>query len=186
MLSHFLVYISIYLIFNRKTILIGPVLIPLVSQQSRPANEWEATLESANELASTLRTRGYQVQIIRAGHVTPEPPSYGDSDKFGLVYFVGDSNTVPLQTIVEEADFTEYTVFNRQVGEDLYLLTQITDADNQLAVLLVGAVDLTRAEPLMAAVQEQGELYSYVQLIDGTVVSRFQHENPATFFESNA
>lgn len=180
-----LVYTDIYSIFNRKTILTSGVVFSSVSQHSHPGNDWEATLESANELASTLRTRGYHVQVIRAGHVTPEPPSYGDSDRFGLVYLVGDSNTDPLQTIVDKADFTEYKVFNRQVGEELYLLTQIIDTDNQLAVLLVGTVNLTRAEPLMTAVQNRGELYSYIQLVDGTVVSRFQHGNPTTFFESN-
>ncbi|MFC7114469.1 hypothetical protein ACFQH2_05160 [Natronoarchaeum sp. GCM10025703] len=141
----------------------------------------EQVLEAAGGLAEELREGGWEVRVVSAGHVTPVPPRESKDD-YGLVYIVPDSLGDELSALVDRGSFDRYESFRRVTGTDLSLVTQFTDRANELAVILVGTVDLDRAGPLASAARERGELYSHVRLLDGTLLATFQHENPAHFF----
>lgn len=142
---------------------------------------WGRTLDAATEMAAELRADGWETVTVRAGHVAPEPPSHGDTDRFGFVYLAPGEAADPLESAVERGRFERYRVFSRRVGSDLYALTRVTDPDRRLAVLLVGAVDLANAGPLATAARERGEMHSHVQLLDGTRVATFAHDDPDAF-----
>jgi hypothetical protein len=139
---------------------------------------WERTLAEATEMADRLERDGWRVVTVRAGHVAPEPPDHGDSDRFGFVYLAQGEVADEFEAAVADATFDGYEVFNRRVGNDLFTLTRLTDADRRVAVLLVGTVNLTHAGDLASAARERGEMYSHVQLLDGTVLGSFHHDDP--------
>jgi len=143
---------------------------------------WGQTLQEANEMADRLRSGGYDVVTVRAGHVAPLAPAEGDDDRFGLVYVAPDSVAESLPALVERADLDEYEVFRRAVGGDLFVLVRLTDADARAAVLLVGAVTRASAEPLVDAARQRGVVHSHVELLDGTRLLSVRHDDPAAFF----
>lgn len=142
-------------------------------------NPWSRTLASATTMADDLRTEGWEVVTVRAGHVAPEPPGAGDTDRFGYVYLAQGEVADAFQTAVAEGSFDSYEVFATREGEDLFLVTQVLDPDRRLVVLLVGAVDLSHATEMAAAARERGEMYSHVVLLDGTHLGSFHHDDPA-------
>jgi hypothetical protein len=143
--------------------------------------EWQRTLTETNEMAARLESEGWTVATIRAGHVAPEPPSHGDADRFGFVYVAQDSEAAAVRDLLPAGSFDRYEVFNSRVGSDLFTLTRVSDVDQQLAVLLAGAVNLSHASELAAAARDRGEMYSHVQTLDGTHVASFEHDDPEPF-----
>ena len=146
---------------------------------SRGGNAWARTLESATEMADDLRAEGWEVVTIRAGHVAPEPPEAGDTGRFGYVYLAQGEIAEQFQAAIADGSFDSYEVFASREGNDLFLLTRVVDEDRRLAVLLVGAVDLTQADDLARAARERGEMYSHVVLLDGTHLGSFRHDAPS-------
>jgi len=146
------------------------------------ANGWTRTLQSASEMAEQLRADGWRVVTVRAAHVAPEPPASGDSDRFGFVYLTQGEDAGDVRRAVADGEFDGYELFTHRSGPDLFTVTRVTDADSRLAVLLVGSVDLTQASELAAAARERGAMYSHLQLLDGTRLATFEHDDPANFF----
>jgi len=146
------------------------------------SNGWSQTLRSATEMADQLRADGWEVVTVRAAHVAPEPPTHGDSDRFGFVYLAQGSVSDEVREAVADGDFDGYELFTHRDGSDLYTVTRVTDGDGRLAVLLVGTVDLTQADRLASAARERGVMYSHVQLLDGTHLGGFRHDDPDPFF----
>jgi len=143
---------------------------------------WGQTIAEANEMADGLRADGWEVVTVRAAHTAPLAPDEGETDRFGLVYVAPDGVAESLPDAVERADLENYEVFRRQVGSDLFLLTRLTDIDERVAVLLVGAVDLSMADDLVEAARERGALHSHVELLDGTHLLSVRHDDPSAFF----
>lgn len=142
---------------------------------------WARTLRTATEMAAELRDDGWEVVTVRAGHVEPELPRHGD-DGVGFVYVAPGEVADPLAAAVERGAFESYEVFSRTTGSDLFALTRVTDPERELAVLLVGTVDLARAPSLPSIARERGEMHSHVRLLDGTQVASFVHDDPDAFF----
>lgn len=145
-------------------------------------NAWGRTLEAATEMAEQLRADGWSVVTVRAAHAAPEAPGDGDSDRFGYVYVAQGEVADDLREAVEDGSFDGYELFTSREGSDLFTVTRVTDADERRAVLLVGAIDLSAAGDLAAAARERGEMYSHVELLDGTHLGSFRHDDAAPFF----
>jgi len=134
-------------------------------------------------MAGDLRADGWDVVIVRAAHVAPLPPDPDETDRFGLVYVAPDDVAESLPAAVDRAELTQSAAFRQQVGTDLFLLTRVSDPDERVAVLLVGAVDLDRPETsdLADAARSAGVLCSHVELLDGTHLATFEHDHPEDF-----
>lgn len=133
-------------------------------------------------MAERLGADGWDVVTVRAGHVAPVASTDEDVECPGLVYVAPKGVAESLPAAVERADLDRYEVFRRQVGNDLFLLTRLTDPDAAVAVLLVGAVDLATADSLVDAAADRGELHSHVRLLDETHLLSVRHDDPAAFF----
>jgi hypothetical protein len=144
---------------------------------------WGRTIREANEMADDLRADGWEVVTVRAGHVAPVTPEEGETDRFGLVYVAPDGVAESLPAAVDGAAFDRSAAFRQRVGSDLFLLTRVADTDAEVAVLLVGAVDLSRptATALGSVARERGHLESHVELLDGTHLATFRHDHPEDF-----
>ncbi|QLH76077.1 hypothetical protein HZS55_01605 [Halosimplex rubrum] len=144
---------------------------------------WGRTVREANEMAEALRTDGWEVVVVRAGHVAPVSPEGRKTDRAGLVYLAPDGVAESLSELAERGEFGRSTAFRRRVGTDLFLVTRASDPERRLAVLLVGGVDLGQpaAADLAAAARERGRLQSHVELLDGTHLATFGHDHPEDF-----
>ncbi|ELZ28921.1 hypothetical protein C475_04766 [Halosimplex carlsbadense 2-9-1] len=144
---------------------------------------WGRTVREANEMASELRTDGWEVVVVRAGHAAPLSAEAGETDRSGLVYLAPDGVAESLPAIADRGEFGQSAAFRRRVGTDLFLVTRVSDPERRLAVLLVGAVDLSQpaAADLAAAARERGHLRSHVELLDGTHLATFGHDHPGDF-----
>ncbi|QLH80493.1 DUF7529 family protein [Halosimplex pelagicum] len=154
-----------------------------MSVDTGETSPWGRTVREANEMADELRTDGWEVVVVRAGHVAPLPPDADEADRAGLVYLAPDGVAESLSAAAERGAFDRSAAFRRRVGTDLFLVTRVSDPERRLAVLLVGAVDLNRpaAADLAAAAHERGRLRSHVELIDGTHLATFGHDHPEDF-----
>jgi len=145
---------------------------------------WERTVTEMRELAADREAEGWETVTVRAGDTAPEPPDAGESDRFGFVYTVPGSAADSFRAVYEAGEFDSYTVYRRQAGDTLFLVTEVVDTDAERAVFLAGAVDLGVAGDLREAAVEAGELHSHVQLLDWTHLGSFRHDDPAAFFPS--
>ena len=78
------------------------------SEPGGEANGWARTLQAADEIVEQLRSDGWEVVTVRAAHVAPEPPSHGDSDRFGYVYLAQGSVADDVRDAVADGDFDGY------------------------------------------------------------------------------
>jgi hypothetical protein len=176
-----LFYIFLHIRDGKITYLQPPSNCPLTMEQAATQDDWRRTLRESEEMAATLEADGWDVVTVRAGHVAPEPPSHGDTDRFGFVYLAQGSDEDALRDAFDAGDFESYEVFSNRIDSDLYAITRLTDPDLDLVVLLVGAVNLTHATALATVAHDRGEMYSHVQLLDGTPLGSVHHDDPAHF-----
>jgi L-rhamnose mutarotase len=145
------------------------------------ATVWEQVIEEMRELAAQREADGWETITVHAGETTPEPPSAGDSDRFGIVYTVPDNVADEVRSVVESASVDEYTVYRRKLGRTLFLVTELADTDDQLALFVAGALNLQFADQLFEAATDRGEMYTHLQLLDWTHLASFYHDDPSAF-----
>ncbi|WP_158854639.1 hypothetical protein [Halorhabdus sp. CUG00001] len=142
---------------------------------------WAQVLEVAEEMAGELREDGWDVCLVRAGHVSAVPSGESPA-QHGLVYVAPDSVEAELPGLVAGTTFDRYVVFREAVARDLFVVTQMMALEAKRAVVLVGAIDRQQASDLAVDAREREELYSHVRLLDGTHLATFHHEDPAHVF----
>jgi hypothetical protein len=145
-------------------------------------NAWQRTVAELNRIEAELEAAGQDVVAISAGHISPVPPEAGDTDRFGLVHVIPGEEADAFRDAFEAGTFVEYEVLRRLVGHRLFLLTKLGAPDTEVTILLAGSVATTYADGLQEAAAEQGEIYTHVQLLDGTHLGSFRHDDPSLFF----
>lgn len=148
-------------------------------------NPWERTLAELEARAEELREAGWQVASVPAAHVTAEPPEAGDSDRFGYVYVAPGSAEEMFREAFDAGEFDSFELFRRRVGDTEYLLTELTDTEEGVAILLAGGVDNGDIDAVRRAAEAEGAMYSHVQLLDYTHLGSFRHD-PGPFFDDPA
>jgi hypothetical protein len=157
-----------------------------MSEGAGDTNAWGKTLQSANEMTEELRAAGWQVVTVRAPHTAPEAPADGDTDRFGYTYIAPGDVETAFRSAAEDGEFDSYEVRSRTVGNSHFLLTRVADTDRRVVVLLVGAVPVSEVDDLARVAAEAGEMYSHVELLDGTHLGTFHHDDPTPFFPEAA
>ena len=145
------------------------------------SNAWERAIDDMHDLAAERAAEGWETVTVHAGETTPEPPSEGDSNRFGVVYTVPDNVADEVRETVEGISAGEYKVYRRQVGKTLFLVTEFADAESETALFVAGAMNLQFADQLFEAATERGEIYSHLQLLDWTQLGSFRHDDPSAF-----
>ncbi len=143
---------------------------------------WERTIDEMERLAAERETEGWETVTITAADTAPTPPEVGD-DRYGLIYTVGDDVADDFRA-VHEAGFDRYEVYRRELGDRLFLVTELLSGPSRTAVFVAGTVDRTLAEDLIAAAAARDEMYTHLQTLDWTRLGSVRHEDPADFFPS--
>lgn len=157
----------------------------MASDQGEPdGSAWQRTLEELRQLEAALEEDGWQVVAVPAGHVAPVPPGAGETERFGLVHVVSGEEAPAFEEAYEAGTFAEYEVFRRRVGNRLFLVTKLTAPTERVVILLAGTVDTTQMSALVEAAASRGEVHTHAQLLDGTHLGSFSHDDPSLFFPS--
>lgn len=143
---------------------------------------WQRTREELDALADDLEADGWDVTTVVADETIALPRDAGDADDFGLSYLVPGNHADRLESALADADLHEYRVFRRAVEGRVFVVTQLTDADNGTAVLLAGTYDDGTEDRVADAASEEGATYTHVRRLDGTAVASFRHEDWELFF----
>jgi hypothetical protein len=147
----------------------------------REKEAWAATLSDMEATAEELRANGWTVTAVAAGDTAPEHPDAG-ADRFGLVYVIPDNYADEFRTAFEAGQFPTYEVYRARADGNVYLLTQLLDPETSNAILLAGMYELRHALGCVKASNAAGETYTHVQLLDGTHLGSFRHDEPEKFF----
>lgn len=147
----------------------------------REKDAWAATLSDMSATADQLREEGWSVTTVAAGDTAPENPETG-RDRFGLVHVVPDNAAAEFEEAFAAGEFPLYEVYRAQVDGKVYLLTQLLDPESETAILIAGVYALRHALGCVRASEEAGETYTHVQLLDGTHLGSFRHDDPDKFF----
>ena len=151
---------------------------------TEPTSPWERTLSEMRAVAAERETEEWDVTTIQAGDTTPEPPSAGDSNRFGIVYTVPNDSADAVRSFHENATVDSYTVYRRTVGSKLFVVIELVDNESQAVLFVAGVVNLDYADELMSAAAEAEEMYTHIQLLNWTHLASFHHDDPSAFFES--
>ncbi|MEF8827426.1 MAG: hypothetical protein V5A49_00215 [Haloarcula sp.] len=153
-------------------------------EEAETLGPWEQTLDDMRDVASQRATEGWETITVQAGDTAPEPPSAGESNRFGLVYTVPNDSAEGVRSFSESASVDGYTVYRRKAGSKLFLVTEISDSDARIALFVAGVVDLDVADDLVTAAANAGETYTHIRLLDSTQLGSFRHDDPSAFFLS--
>lgn len=144
---------------------------------------WERTIEEMERLADERETEGWETLTVTPADTAPTPPEAGDDDRYGLIYTVGATLGEEFRT-AHEAGFDRYNVYRRDVGSQLFLVTELQSGAAERAVFIAGAIDRSLADDLIAAAAERGQMYTHLQTLDRTRLGTVRHDDPSAFFPS--
>lgn len=148
-----------------------------VRPRSKAVKEaWARTNEDMEAIAEQRREQGWEVVAVPAVHTSPVGREQGDDERFGLVHVVPDNHAGAFSEAVEGGTFPRYEAYRNEVGEYVYLVTELLDPDSRTAVLVAGQYDLRRARGMIRSANDEGVVYTHARTLDGTVLGSFRHE----------
>jgi hypothetical protein len=143
---------------------------------------WAATIEDMRATAEDLEANGWNVLTLTPGDTSVEAPDDGESDRFGLVYVVGDGDGDAFESAHEAGTFPRYEVYRGERAGRVFLVTVLLDPETETAVLLAGTYEREEAAGCLRAAAEEGTMYTHLHTLDGTHLGSFEHERYEKFF----
>ena len=144
---------------------------------------WKATLADMDALAEAREAEGWDVLTIAAGDTAPiGRGTEEDEGEFGLSYVVGADDAAAFREAFEAGEFPVYDVFRQTQLGNVFVVTELRDPDTEQVVFIAGAY-LQHDERMCAyTAREEGEMYTIVKKLDGTVLGKFHHDGYEKFF----
>lgn len=143
---------------------------------------WAATIDDMLAMAEEMEENGWDTVTITAGDTGAESPDAGDTDRFGLTYVVPDNKAEAFEEAFEGREFPRYEVYRAEREGRSFVLTVLLDPETATAILLAGNYELRTAGGCIRAAIEADAMYTHVQLLDGTHLGSFRHEDYEKFF----
>lgn len=137
---------------------------------------WGKLLEEMEELAEDRQEEGWEVYPLRAGQTDTVTKDMAQHDRFGLFHVLPKSDWQTFEEVYDEEAFTEYFVYGTGVEGSMFAVTEFLDIEGNRSIMIANQYDMTRARGLAQNAMEEGELYTYVRKIDGTILGSFRHE----------
>lgn len=154
----------------------------IAARASVTKEAWQATLDEMRALAEDLESEGWEALAIPAGHTAPENPRSSDRDRFGLTHVVPNDEAETFDRLFEAGAFPEYEVYRNDIEGREFVLTVLSDPRREVAILIAGSYELRNAGGCVSAALDAGKMYTHVQLLDGTHLGSFEHDEPKKFF----
>ncbi|WP_338730194.1 hypothetical protein [Haladaptatus sp. DJG-WS-42] len=145
-------------------------------------NGWTATIDEMKAMAAEYEEQGWNAYYVAAGHTATEPPDAGPKGRFGLVHVIPGNYADDFVAAFEAGEFPTYDVFRNEMDGHVFFVTKLLDEPSKNAIFIAGQYELWNAGNLVSHAMDEGEIYTHVQKLDGTVLGSFKHDDPAKFF----
>lgn len=153
---------------------------PQVTRLADPAGvqteTWSRVLEEMDALIDDRHEDGWDVLRVVAAHTDVITKDMGEHDRFGIQHILPDNHADEFVEFYDDAAFTQYLVYGRDVQRYMYLVTELIDPENERSVMVAGRYDVMLAEGVVENAREEGALYTQFKRINGTLVGRYEHE----------
>ncbi|WP_232686755.1 DUF7529 family protein [Halobacterium zhouii] len=144
---------------------------------------WEATLNDMEALADEYEDEGWDVLTIAAGDTAAiGRDTQDDEGEFGLSYVVGADDGATFEEMLEEGEFPVYDVYRQTQLGHVFMVTELRDPDTEQAIFIAGAYLQHDGQMCAYTAREEGEMYTHVKKLDGTVLGRIHHDGYEKFF----
>lgn len=147
--------------------------------QTPSGRAWQATNDDMQAIAGDRRADGWTTTTMPAVHTSTVSRDTGEDDRFGLVHVIPGNHAEDFVAAYEDHAFPEYLAYRRQVEFAVFLVIEHLDPDANHALLIACHYDARKATGMVANARETGELYSYCQTLDGTLLGTFSYPDPA-------
>ncbi|MFC7215595.1 hypothetical protein ACFQO4_16085 [Saliphagus sp. GCM10025334] len=138
---------------------------------------WKQTNEDMQAMAEGRRDDGWDAVAIPTVHTSVISRDSGDDDRFGFVYVVPNNHADAFTDAFERGTFTTYEAYQNKVNEATFLVTELLDPEEKIAILVAGSYEVRFFQPVMPAIREEQALYSHFKLLDGEVLGTIRHDD---------
>lgn len=142
---------------------------------------WKATLEDMEAMADQRREEGWTVGAFMALDTAPTNPDAGKRDNFGLEFVLANNDGEEFEELYEGKSFPQYEVYRAQDTGRAYLVVEYIDPETQTAIFVASEYELRHAPGMVKAARREDEMYTFVQLIDKSVIGAFEHDSVEKF-----
>jgi hypothetical protein len=142
---------------------------------------WKATLADMKAMAEERREDGWSVTTCAALDTAPTNPDAGERDNFGLEFVLANNEAEAFEAAYEGKDFPQYEVYRASDTGRAYVLVEYVDPESETIIFIAGEYELRHAPGMVKAARREDEMYTFVRLIDHTVVGAFEHDSVEKF-----
>lgn len=143
---------------------------------------WGRTIEDMKALAAEREEEGWNAFYVAAGHTAPTHPEVRDDGRYGFVHVIPGNYADEFTEAFEAGDFPKYQVFQQEVEGRMFMVTEFLDPESETSILIAGSYEMRHAPALVKKAQREGDMYTYVQKLDQTLLGTFKHDEYDRFF----
>jgi len=143
---------------------------------------WQRTLEDMAAMAANREDKGFQTLTVPAGDTAPEPPHAGEDDRWGISFVVPGNKADRLAEFHRTCEFEDVGVYQAAGSGQVFLVVELVDPDDSVAVFLAGHYEMRHAPDLVRTATEEGVMFVHAQTLDGTHLASVRHDDPYDFF----
>lgn len=145
-------------------------------------SHWDVVIEEMAATAEEYADEGWTTVTLHPGDVSVSAGEKPNANT-GFDVLVPGEEFRALRAAVEDRTFDSYEVLRTVEQGIVFLLTVLTDAEDDVAVFVPAYYDVDETDALQVAVEnDDGRLRTHVrQLREGERVE-FSHEDPSLFF----
>lgn len=147
---------------------------------------WQQTLSEMKALAAEREEAGWETVVTAAGDTGSMGRSAGDTDQFGLVFVVPDSDVPDIEATLAAGTLDQYEVYRQTTDRRVFLVTEYFDADAEVALYVAGSYELRNARAMVTAAHDEGTFYTHLRTLDETPVASFEHDELEKFVPEDA
>jgi hypothetical protein len=155
---------------------------PVAENADTIKSAWQQTVHDMNAMAQDREERGFDVLRIPAGDTAPEPPGSGEEDRYGLSHVIPDNKGEEFEEMYAGGDYSETGVYQLSNAGHVFIVTELIDADNRNVIYIAATYEMRHAPALVRTATDRGTMYTHVQLLDGTHLGTFEHDDVDAFF----
>ncbi|ELZ07235.1 DUF7529 family protein [Natrialba aegyptia] len=144
-------------------------------------NAWVQTTEDLSALEQQRQENGWDTVAIPALQTAAVSRDAGKKhdDRYGLFFVIADNHADSFTNAFERGEFPRYEAYRNEVDGAVFLVVELLDPESETAILLAGQYERRHVPGMVAAANEEGELYTHVRTLDKTVLGSFKHEEYA-------
>lgn len=138
---------------------------------------WKQTNEEMEILAEERRENDWEVVTIPAVHVSIVPRDIEDESEFGFEYVIPDNHADAFSEAFDPDAVARYQVYRTIAKKNAFQVLELLAPETGTAIMLAGMFELQHATNILAAVEEENRVQTFVRTIDGTRLGMLEHED---------